>query len=110
MNLPVQGEPVKFSQYFSAGKRNHLLGVAGGAIWAIGTAASMTVLIVSKAASAGPALTFGLGNAALLVSALWGLFVWKEFDGATGRAKALTPVMLVLFIVGLAMVSLAPSY
>lgn len=110
MNLPVQGEPVKFRQYFSAGMKNHVLGLIAGVIWAAGMAAALTTMTVAKAAYAGPALTFGLSNGALIVSALCGLIVWKEFDGATGKAKALAPVMLVLFLAGLVMLALAPLY
>jgi glucose uptake protein len=49
-----------------------------------------------------------LGQGSTLVSALWGLIVWKEFKGASDRVKMLIAVMLVLFISGLAMISLAP--
>ena len=31
-----------------------------------------------------------------MVSALWGLLVWKEFAGASGRVRVLVVVMLVL--------------
>ncbi len=110
MNLPVQGEPVKFSQYFSAGKMNHVLGIVGGVIWAGGTAATLAAAVVPKAASADPALTYVLSRGSFILAALWGLLVWKEFAGATGRAKMLVPVMLVLMVAGLAMISLARLY
>src|ERR1017187_5526982 len=45
-----------------------------------------------------------------MVSALWGLLLWKEFAGADSRVKALLLIMFVLFIAGLAMVSVAPLY
>jgi glucose uptake protein len=51
-----------------------------------------------------------MGQGATLISALWGLLVWKEFKGADGRVKALIVLMLVLFAAGLAMVSVAPLY
>ena len=60
MNLPVQGEPVKFGQYFSVSKKNHVLGIAGGLIWAGGMAATLAASVVSKAASPDPALTYML--------------------------------------------------
>lgn len=110
MNLPVQGEPVKFMQYFSAGKKNHVLGIFGGMLWALGAGAALALTSVAKSASASPALTFALSNGAPVLAALWGVFVWKEFDGATGRAKTLVPVMLLLLVAGLALMSLSRSY
>ncbi|MBM3768840.1 MAG: hypothetical protein FJW32_25950 [Acidobacteria bacterium] len=109
MNLPVQGEPVKFSQYFAAGKKNHFLGLIGGALWAIGAAGTLAAAAVAKSASVGPMLTTALNCGAPIVAALCGIFVWKEYDGATGRAKTLVPIMLILLIAGIAMVSLAAS-
>ena len=51
-----------------------------------------------------------MGQGATLISALWGLLVWKEFKGADLRIKLLLAVMLVLFGCGLTLVSLAPLY
>jgi glucose uptake protein len=43
-----------------------------------------------------------------MVSAIWGVFVWKEFRGAGPEAKFFLALMFVFFIVGLACVGLAP--
>ena len=45
-----------------------------------------------------------------MVSALWGLLLWKEFAGASGRVRALVVVMLILSVCGLAIISVAPYY
>jgi glucose uptake protein len=45
-----------------------------------------------------------------MVSALWGLLVWKEFAGAAPRVRVLVVVMLLLFLCGLTIVSIAPLY
>jgi glucose uptake protein len=45
-----------------------------------------------------------------MVSALWGVLVWKEFAGADTRARSLLVLMFALFLVGLALVSVAPLY
>lgn len=58
----------------------------------------------------GPAISYAFGQGATLVSALWGLIVWKEFAGADTRVKALIAVMLVLFVLGLGMLSMAPRF
>ena len=58
----------------------------------------------------GPAMSYAMGQGATLISALWGLLVWKEFAGATSRVRTLLTVMIVLFVIGLGMVSVAPLY
>jgi glucose uptake protein len=56
----------------------------------------------------GPAVSYALGQGATLISTLWGLLVWKEFEGAKPRVKTMLGVMLLLFAVGLAAISVAP--
>jgi glucose uptake protein len=45
-----------------------------------------------------------------MVSALWGLLVWNEFAGAGPRVRLLIVIMLLLFVCGLGLVSVAPLY
>ena len=58
----------------------------------------------------GPAVSYAMGQGATMVSALWGLLVWKEFAGATTRVRMLLTVMMALFVIGLGLVSIAPLY
>lgn len=37
---------------------------------------------IIAAPAADPALAYGLGQGATMISALWGVFVWKEFKNA----------------------------
>jgi len=95
---PVRGEPVPPSDYFSKGSAKlHAVGILGGTIWNIGMAFS---LIASSAA--GAALSYALGQGATLVSAVWGVFIWKEFKGAPPAVNKLLAAMFVLFVAGLA--------
>ena len=110
MNLPVAGEPLEFPDYFKGGPKLHLLGVAGGAIWCAGAIANFVGASAPEQVQAGPAISLALGQGATMVSALWGLLLWKEFAGADARIKALLAMMFVLFIAGLAMISVAPLY
>jgi glucose uptake protein len=110
MNLPVAGEPLEFPDYFNGGPKLHLLGVAGGAIWCAGAIANFVGSSAPEQVQVGPAISLALGQGATMVSALWGLLLWKEFAGADLRIKALLVVMFVLFIAGLAMISVAPLY
>jgi glucose uptake protein len=58
----------------------------------------------------GPAVSYAIGQGATMVSALWGLLVWKEFSGGGPKVTALLVVMLTLFAAGLGLVSIAPLY
>jgi glucose uptake protein len=110
MNLPVHGEPVPFIDYFQGGAKNHLLGLAGGLIWCTGAIANFVAASAPPEVHVSPAMSYAMGQGATLISALWGLLVWKEFAGATSRVRTLLMVMILLFVVGLGMVSVAPLY
>ncbi|MDD4514029.1 GRP family sugar transporter [Massilibacteroides sp.] len=97
MKHPVQGEPVSISGYFKGNARTHLVGILGGVIWCIGQSFSM---IASE--KAGAAISYGLGQGATLISALWGIFIWKEFKGAPKESAYLNLGMFIFFIIGLA--------
>jgi glucose uptake protein len=107
MNLPLQGEPVELMDYFRGGPSVHLMGFLGGAIWIMGGVASF-VAASADSVHIGPAVSYAMGQGSTLISALWGILVWKEFRGGDARIKALLGLMLVLFAMGLALVSLAP--
>ncbi len=110
MLLPVQGEPVSIGQYFRGTKWQHVLGVLGGTIWCIGTISNFVASSAPKNVQVGPAISYALGQGATMISALWGLLVWKEFAGATARVRLLVVVMMALFLAGLTMVAVAPLY
>ena len=96
MKKPVEGAPVSISGYFKGNIRTHLVGVLGGVIWCIGQSFSM---IASE--KAGAAISYGLGQGATLVSALWGILIWHEFKGAPRSSDYLNAGMFVLFVIGL---------
>jgi glucose uptake protein len=45
-----------------------------------------------------------------MISAVWGVFVWKEFRGANSQVKRLLALMFALFVLGLVSISLAPVF
>ena len=110
MNLPVEGPPVEIFDYFKGGLKKHALGWLGGAIWCTGTISNFVAASAPEEVHVGPAISYALGQGATMVSALWGLLVWKEFEGADMRVKSLVVIMLALFVCGLAMVSVAPLF
>jgi glucose uptake protein len=100
MKRPFVGAPVPFGDYFSKGSpRLHGIGMLGGIIWNLG----MSLSIIA-AGAAGFAISYGLGQGATLVAALWGVFIWKEFKGAPKGTNALLALMFAAFVVGLTMI------
>lgn len=102
MKKPFVGEPVSYKQYFAGNCKTHLVGMLGGAIWALGTS-----LNYISAGEAGAAVSYALGQGAPMIAAIWGVFVWKEFKGAPKQVFSLLGVMFALFIAGLACVVVA---
>lgn len=100
MYKPFKGEPVKYSMYFKMGSfKLHMIGLLGGIIWCIG----MSFNIVASG-KAGTAVAYGLGQGATLVSAIWGVFIWKEFARAPKGTNSLLAAMFVLFVAGLSLI------
>lgn len=98
MVKPFSGPPVKYKDYFTKGTlKLHSIGWLGGIIWAIGMSFS---LLASE--QAGFAISYGLGQGATMVAAIWGVFVWKEFESADRKTKNMINMMFLFFIVGLA--------
>ncbi len=110
MNLPVHGTPVPIMAYFQGSFRHHALGLLGGLIWSAGAISNFVAGSVTGEAQVGPAVSYGLGQGATMISALWGVFVWKEFKGAPPKVRTMLLLMFVLFLAGLGMVSVAPLY
>lgn len=105
MYYPFSGEKTTYRQYFSQGTpKLHLVGILGGAIWCLGML--FNILAAEKASFA---ISYGLGQGATMVSAAWGVFVWKEFKEAKGKniVNAMTTAMFILFIIGLGLIILA---
>lgn len=97
MIRPFSGEPVPFGDYFSKGDlRLHAIGILGGMIWNVGMGFS-----VIASTTAGPALSYGLGQGATMVGAFWGVFVWKEFQNAPPGTNKLLAAMFFFYLVGL---------
>ena len=99
MKKPIEGEPLEFSHYFAGSFKEHTIGVLGGIIWCVGMAFS-----IIAAEKAGFAISYGLGQGATLVAALWGVFIWKEFKDAPAGTNKLITWMFIFFITGLSLI------
>lgn len=99
MRKPIEGPPVSYGMYFGGRFSLHLVGVLGGLIWGIG---NLFNLIAAE--KAGPAVSYGLGQGATLVAAIWGVAVWKEFRNAPKGVPGLLTGMFIFFICGLGLI------
>ncbi|HAM98508.1 MAG TPA: multidrug DMT transporter permease [Marinilabiliales bacterium] len=99
MKKPFVGQPVSYKDYFTGGLSTHMVGVLGGLIWGVGT--SLSYIAAGKA---GAAISYGLGQGATMVAALWGVFIWKEFKGANKNVNFLLFLMFLLFTSGLILI------
>jgi glucose uptake protein len=96
MARPFSGESVSYGDYFTKGNaRLHFIGILGGMIWNVG----MSFSIIASSA-AGPALSYGLGQGATMVGALWGVFIWEEFKDAPRGTGRLLAAMFLLYLIG----------
>lgn len=100
MIKPFTGAPVPFGDYFSKGTpKLHVVGIVGGIIWSIGM--SLSIIASDKA---GPAISYGLGQGATMVAAIWGVFIWREFKAAPKGTNNLLALMFLFFVAGLALI------
>ena len=99
MYKPFTGTPVSYGDYFKGGMRTHLTGVLGGIIWCVGM--SFSIIASDKA---GPAISYGLGQGATIVAALWGIYIWKEFKDAPAGVPRLLNIMLLCYVLGLGLI------
>ena len=98
MARPFEGSPVSYGDYFKGSMRNHFTGILGGVIWCVGM--SFSIIASGKA---GAAISYGLGQGATVVAALWGIFIWKEFKNAPAGTSTILNIMLLLYVFGLAL-------
>mgnify|MGYP000195952809 CR=1 FL=1 len=99
MAKPVEGKPVKMSEWFRGTPKAHLLGILGGVIWCLGNSLSFM-----SVGAASPAISYGLSNAAPVVAAIWGIFLWKEFREAPKGTNLLLTLMFVFYLIGLVLI------
>ena len=96
MKKPIDGDPVSYNEYFKGKYKTHLVGILGGLIWGLGN--SFNLIAAGKA---GPAISYGLGQGATLIAALWGVFIWKEFKNAPKSTNLYLAAMFLFFVAGI---------
>jgi glucose uptake protein len=99
MKKPFDGTPVSYADYFKGRFSVHMVGILGGLIWGLGN--SLNLIAAGKA---GPAISYGLGQGATMIAALWGVFIWKEFKNAPHGTDRLIGFMFMFFVIGLGLI------
>jgi glucose uptake protein len=108
MRRPITGgEGLTMQGYFAARGSWHVYAILGGLIWCTGTVLNF---VAGRAQLVGPAVSYGIGNGATMVSAVWGIVVWKEFSDAPAGVMRLVALMFVLFLAGLGAIAVAPLW
>ncbi len=108
MRKPLTGgPPVSMADYFKGRSAWHWWGIVGGMIWCTGAVLNF---VASHAHIIVPAISYAIGQGATMVSAIWGVFIWKEFASAPPNARKLIPLMFGFFLVGLGAVAIAPVF
>ncbi|HEX4308929.1 MAG TPA: GRP family sugar transporter [Acidobacteriaceae bacterium] len=108
MRHPITGEPpVSMSGYWRARAGWHFWGIVGGMIWCTG---ALSNFVASHTQVVGPAISYAIGQGATMISAAWGVFIWREFANAPANSRRLIPIMFISFLFGLAAIAIAPLY
>jgi glucose uptake protein len=105
MRRPITGSSLRWKDYVSGRWNVHAWGIVGGFIWGVGTIANF---VASYVPMIGPATSFSMGEGNTMISALWGVFVWKEFRGASSRVRLYLALMFLFFLLGLTSIALSP--
>ncbi len=108
MRMPLDGrEPAQMRGYWETPANWHLWGVLGGAVWCTGATMNF---VASQAHIVGPAVSYSIGQGATMISACWGVFIWKEFAAAPSRSRAALAWMFLFFLCGLTAIAVAPLF
>ena len=104
MRFPFSGTKLSISDYFKGSVKDHFVGILGGVIWHLGMAFN-----IIASGKAGPAISYGLGQGATVIAAIWGIFIWKEFANASKKTYRNLYLMLLLYVVGIFLIILAKN-
>ena len=106
INFPVQGVPITARTYFKGTMLQHIFGGFAGIVWGVGALAAWISVGAPVSVQAGPALTYAFLEGSAVLAAIWGLIIWKDLSW-NSRSRAYTAGSLILFLVGVGMMSVA---
>ena len=106
LNVPVEGPVLDISAYFKSKLKEHLLGFAGGVVWCLGMTAALVAAAGQGAGKIAPQAVYGATRGSMLLGALWGVLLWKEFFDSDTRSKFYIWLTLALLAAGTVMITL----
>lgn len=104
MNIAIEGGALRFTAYFRGNARQHFLGFAAGALFAIGALAAALGSSAPSSVGISSQLRVILPLASALLAALSGLFFWREFPPSAKTARISIAFATVFFAGALALV------
>ncbi len=107
MNLPVSGEPIEIHEWFGGKLNRHLWGILGGMLLYTGAIASLAADRAEGPARVSTGIGYALGQGGIVIAAVCGIVVWKEFEGADAKVKTYLALMLILLLIGIGTISTA---
>jgi len=102
---PLVGEASMLGGYFEGSAVTHALGFLAGVVWCVGT-----VFNYVSAGMVGVAISVGIGSGAPMIGALWGVFLWREFEHGSLSSKAYITLAMLLYTVGVVAMALAYTF
>lgn len=106
MNLPVQGPAVQFFRYFQGGWKEHVLGMLGGILFAVGALAALLMGAAPSAEAPGTLLQYLLTHAAPVLVVATGVLIWKEL-ALSAAARGMVGIAAVVYLAAVALVGSA---
>jgi glucose uptake protein len=113
VNLPVEGEPIELLAYFSGTLKMHLTGVLAGVVLCSGILAYLVVQAGAPNDAKAwftPTTGYALRQGAVLIGAVWGIFMLKDFRDAEPRVRVMVWAFLFLFAVGVLSIGFASKF
>jgi glucose uptake protein len=110
INLPVEGDPIELYQYFRGKFKAHAIGWLAGIIWCTGMVSNLVVAGGPSEIQPGDAVLYAFQQGAVLVAALFGIAVLKEFKDGEGRVRAMVVAFLAVFACGVICLALSAKF
>jgi glucose uptake protein len=110
INLPIEGEPLELFEYFRGTIKAHAIGWVAGLIWCTGMLANLVAAGGAPETQVGATVLYAFQQGAVLLAAIWGIFVWKEFNDGEGRVRAMVMTFLAVFACGIVCLALSARF